>query len=73
MILKASSLLDIVRGTEEQLATDSTDFIKWKANDAKAQTILVVSMGEEPPMHIINNETATDEMCSTLESVFEQK
>lgn len=73
VILRASDLWGIVDGTIRKPSETSTNELKlWKANDAKAQKIIVVAIEEEPLMHIINCETAAD-MWSVLESIYEQK
>ena len=70
VLLRASNLWEIVNGTTEKPTGEAED--SWMTKDAKAQKILVVSLGEEPLMHIINCDTSA-EMYAALESVYEQK
>ncbi|XP_054726684.1 uncharacterized protein LOC129236360 [Anastrepha obliqua] len=71
-MLRAGGLWELVSGAVTKPEADGEPRKQWIKDDANAQKILVVSMGEAPLMHIINCETAAA-MFATLESVSEQK
>lgn len=72
VVLRASNLWNIINGSKKKPETAGKDLEEWNLLDAKAQKILVVSMGEEPMLHIMNCESA-EGMWSVLESIYEQK
>ena len=75
IILKANDLWDIVSGATQEEMTEAmfdTELKRHSRNDSKAQKIIVISMGHEPMLHIVNCKYACD-MWEKLESVYEQK
>lgn len=72
VVLRAGGLWNIANGTAKKPNTSGRELQEWLSADAKAQRILVISMGEEPMLHIMNCDTAA-EMWTFLESVYEQK
>lgn len=77
IILKANDLFDVVLGTEKKPA-DTKDEQKaeklrsWNKADCKAQKIIVMTLGQEPMLHVISCENS-HQMWTKLESVYEQK
>ncbi|KNC33708.1 hypothetical protein FF38_10866, partial [Lucilia cuprina] len=58
------NLWEIVSGITKKPEQNNTEISKWISQDAKAQKILVVSMGEEPMLHVMNCDSAADMWCS---------
>lgn len=76
VILKANELFDIVSGLEKappEVKGDENKTLKFfNKADSKAQKIIVMTLGQQPMLHILSCNTA-HEMWSKLESVYEQK
>ena len=80
VIMKAEELWEIVCGDSpkpEKMEGEKQDVFNeklklWELNDSKAQTHIVTSLGQEPLLHIMNCETAS-EMWKKLETIYEQK
>lgn len=82
--LVASEIFDVVNGAEtkpepaalsssvEIIASTRKKILEWNKRDARAQKIIVSSIGEKPMLHILNCTTAKA-MWDKLHSVFEQK
>lgn len=74
--LVASDIFDIVNGSKKQpeLAADESNravIVDWKQKDARAQKIIVTTIGQKFLVHILNCNTS-HEMWQKLHSVFEQ-
>lgn len=75
--LNAGDLFGITSGTVKIPVATTTDtkteaIAAWKLKDAKAQRIIVTSMGQKPLQHILRCETSA-EMWTKLHAVYEQK
>lgn len=80
VIMQANELWEILTGkcpkpvktAEEKQEVFDEKLKAWKLKDSKAQKNIVTTLGEEPILHIMNCETASD-MWKKLETVYEQK
>lgn len=82
--LNASGLFSIASGDEKCPETADVDasaavkteterrIVEWKQKDAKAQRIIVTSIGSKPMQHILRCESSTT-MWTKLHAIYEQK
>lgn len=76
VILTAAEIFGVVNGDDKiPTVTTDKDYAKnladWKKNDAKAQKIIVTSIGQKVMIHILNCTTA-QQMWEKLKSIYEQ-
>lgn len=82
--LNANEIFDVVTGeyekpepaadgaTEQVRAASAKEITAWKKKDARAQKVIVSTLGEKPLMHILNC-TSAKAMWDKLHTVYEQK
>lgn len=83
VVLRSLEVFDVVDGkvkepqlkdnaTSDETAKHLEEYAKFEKKDVKAQSVIVTSIAQQPPTHIVNCKTAF-EMWNKLHSVFEQK
>lgn len=72
VMLRGQSLYDIVTGIKPMPTSDDDAIAKWKKEDAKAQTLIVLRMEQGPLTHLLSCETSK-EMWSKLKSVYDKE
>lgn len=72
ILLKSKNLLELVDGTETLDQQEDAPKVKlWKARDAKAQHMILMTIEQHVKMHIITCETAKH-MYDTLKALFQR-
>lgn len=71
IIFKANDLFSIVEGSEKCDISDSKKKADWEKRDAKAQKLIISSLGKGSMLHIINCKTS-EEMFKKLSSIYER-
>lgn len=76
VVLSAADIFDVVTGeckmpVDIEAADYNAKLVEWKKKDARAQKIIVTSIGQKIMVHILNCATSK-QMWGKLKSIYEQ-